>query len=198
MNRKYLALLTIILLSGIFVVTVEANGRHRGWFKPRPKPKIAYLNPNHVWYNYSDQSIYVKTDEHPILLVDLKSDLQEEDHATVAITNRIGYHVYYGYDCYDVGVAIVYTTKYGLSMWPTWACRIGDWKIDQDYDGDYEWHRRDRYNQGEYYCFTLRKTTIPTDYIIIIHNSDGTNLLPITEKFWYSLDQGVTWRSFVP
>lgn len=196
LNRKYLVFLILMLLT-LSIATVEAKGLHKGWFKPRPKPKIAYLNPNHVWYNYSDQSIYVKTDEHPILLVDLKSDLQEEDHATVAITNRMNYHVDYGWNCCDIGVSICLYDP-GISMWPTWACRIGEWKIDSDYDGDYEYHRICRGNTGEYYCFTLRKTTPPTDYVIIIHNSDGSNLLPITEKFWYSLDLGVTWRSFVP
>ncbi len=197
-----------MLLSSVAIA--EACGRRRrrrrGWshsrywrryVKPEPKPKIVSLNPDHLWYDYSDQSIRWNTSAPANLPYIVRVDLDGE-HDIFAMTTSGGvggnYHYEYGYYA-DVGVA---RSIGGSGFIVKWATRIGELKIRQDTDGDYEWHTRDFYGEGEWFGFTLQKNTPPTDWVVVLHRSDGTNILPVDNTFWWSINGGKTWNSFTP
>src|SRR3990170_2105400 len=50
----------------------------------------------------------------------------------------------------------------------------------------------------EWYHIFVTKLVPPTDYILGIQRSDGTNVLPIDGPFWVSEDFGATYAEFTP
>lgn len=172
--------------------------------------KVIGLNPTHIWYNYTDKSIYLNTSGYPLINIDL-----DGDHSTATITNFNYWSANYG------KYAMVGTVHFGGTEGGTqyfWG-ESSDETIDQDFcilgekyvsgqRQDYQWHMRASTQAGdsatadslvgEWFGFTLQKTTSPSDYVAIIHASDGTNMLPITKPFAYSTNSGATWTTVNP
>lgn len=200
MSKKLtgLILLTLILLTvttPIIEARMSRNGRihsnkYHNQVKPKPRNKeIVYLNPTHVWYNYTDHSIYVNTLEMGHYMIDLSNG--ESD---VAIMEHIGWYAPYG-DYVAFGTAHVWGQG---SFITSWIGRIGELKIDGATNTPpYTFFAR--YAPGEtWYAYTLRDHTPPTDYIVTVHASDGSHILPITSTFRFSTDNGVHWTTFTP
>jgi len=155
--------------------------------------KYRTIIPDIAWFDYCDMSIRWRADvgDYNVFMIDL-----DGDHTTVAVsevreTSEYGKTV-------DVGVAYIYRGSYGFTLWFEWEFTIGTLKIDRNpTHPHYRWIVRSPYG-GEYFGFALTKTHVPSNFIVVIHASDGRNMLPIRSTFWYSTDIGMTWKSFTP
>lgn len=50
----------------------------------------------------------------------------------------------------------------------------------------------------EWFHVFVTKKDPPTDWVIGLQRSDGSHIIPLTEPFWYSEDEGKTWTEFDP
>jgi len=181
---------------------------------------IIRLNPTHIWYNYSDYSIYLNTTGYPWIMISLDNNVStcatskygdwQDNLGTYALvgtiysfTNSIGTTTQEFY----WGTYVVYNATSNTWTWYGEQCILGSLYVSGS-DIGYKWFMRastvggDSTRPstmiGEWFGFTLQKTTAPTDYVVIIHASDGTRMLPITTPFWYSSDYGNTWTQVTP
>ncbi len=51
---------------------------------------------------------------------------------------------------------------------------------------------------SEWYHVFVTKLDPPTDYILGVQRSDSQNIIPLTDPFWYTEDEGTTWHIFDP
>ena len=51
---------------------------------------------------------------------------------------------------------------------------------------------------SEWYHVFVTKLDPPTDYVVGVQRSDGQNIIPLTDPFWYSENGGGSWHIFDP
>lgn len=164
---------------------------------------ILRLNPTHIWFNYSDYSIYLNASGYPSILVDL------DGNHTTAVTTKYGdYSWRWGTYTSVATVRILYDSGGPMGWWFTYSSSIilGErgvaspyrWIVRATVFGVGEHNLSLNPMIGEYFGITVQKTTAPSDNIVTIHRSDGTRILPITSRFWYSTDEGQSWRAVTP
>ena len=183
MRGKLWLIAAVFLMVALLSPMVQA-GKHKGWLKhSKNKTVMLVKNPFPIWYNYSDHSVRWMANETWVLMVNL-----DRTNDAKAISMCGVWHYEYGY-CFDLG-----TTNGVLYRW---ACRAGELKIDGF--PNYEWHMQAPYMEDcEWYGFSLQKTEPPTDFVAVLHASNGAEFQPILTTFWYSLDYGSSWAAFTP
>lgn len=185
-QKLVLATFIVMLVVALIFPLVEAGkgkGKHKGWLKhPKRKTVVLTDNPFPIWYNYTDWTVRWMANETYALMVNL-----DVTNDAVGVSHCGIWHYEYGY-CFDLGATggVLYR----------WACRVGELKIDGP---PYEWHIQAPYMEDcEWYGFSLQKTTPPTDFVAILHASNGTHFQPIHDTFSYSYNNGKTWISYTP
>ena len=181
------------IVSGSFTVNLQVTDK-KGQYAfsenafvivSEPQPNFITLVSNIAWFYYSDMTVrWIACRLDREFQVDL-----DGDHSTVASSTSIWISTYG--EAADIG-AMYQLDNYWWDY--VWGPRIGEKKIDYP---PYEWYLR-LPEGGEWFGYTLNKTTQPTDYIAILHASNGESLLPITNTFWYTADGRNTWKSFTP
>jgi hypothetical protein len=141
------------------------------------------------WFDYTTNSVCWRADlAKGRFYVDF-----DGDHSTAALSDRGGWKYEYG-NCFNLGVVKIYHNEYWLRVYG-WAFTIGELIIPRR---DAHIHETYVGNMTEWFYFWVPKTTPPSDWVICLQKSDGVNPIPVTSKFWYSEDEGITWKSFDP
>jgi hypothetical protein len=118
--------------------------------------------------------------------------------STATITEKL-WHVDWGGDCADLGI-LKHFPGQGLT-WFGWAFRIGVGRIDGPRA---HINRADWWDPGittEWFHYYVKDTVPPTDWIVCLKRSDGTDPLDVIDPFHFSgnYDVGqVNWRLFDP
>jgi hypothetical protein len=154
-------------------------------------PVVSIKAPRSMWwFEYEDMSIrwwaHLTDDK---FCVDL-----DGDHSTFALIDTGYWTPEYGsYALLGVAKRFVWN---GAGTVFGWAFLIGELKIDQR-----DAHIHETYGGGyitEWFYYRISKPNPPTNWMITLQGSDGTNPIPVTGTFWFSEDGGNTWNSFTP
>jgi len=184
--------LTLFLLSAVTSTSLAIGEAHSFHQKNTSIHSIRTL-ANGLWYDSREKAIYIDTSKGSYY-IDFGRPSDSIDYGTYRLvmhTEQLGmaWDFVYG-DRVDIGTAFI--CQYGVTYQQ--ALKIGTLKIDTT-PLHFRWVSTDL--TSEWFGVTLTKTDIPSDWIVVLHRSDGKNMLPITRTFWYSLDS-VTWKSFKP
>lgn len=189
-NKFTSAILVIIILTSISIVTVESRRCFRGRRSFRGRPIVKFI----AWFNYRDGSIRWRADKaNGSFLVDL-----DGDHNTLFFSDVLRHHPDWGAMC-DVGISVIENISLPWGGWYIrqgygWVGSIGTEHVDCE--GHINKTSIGQYSESFY--VTVRKKEPPTDWVVILYMSDGENIMPVTKTFWYSIDAGETWKSFIP
>lgn len=157
-------------------------------------PVSVKAKPPNWWYEPEDGSIRWWADRTQwSFLVDL-----DGDNSTAARSDWGWWYHDYG-TASNLGVVKIFYREDGTPYLYTYGwtpIRIGEWKISETKAAHI--HETMFGDLTEWFYFTISKKMPPTNWMVILQGSDGTNPIPVTSTFWISLDSGATWTSYTP
>jgi len=188
--KRAISQATLVLLVFCTLVSVsDVQSR-----KPAPVSVEAANNQSVWWFDYKTMSVCYRVD---LAKRSFRVDF-DGDHSTTTIDTYSNWDINYG-ACADLGVTR--NIRNGTGAVYAWAFRIGEKKIDgpaAHINGADWWETEFHVNRTEWFYYWVNWTTPPTDWVVHVQRSNGTNPSLVTDTFWYSQDCGKTWNSFTP
>lgn len=146
------------------------------------------------WFDRATMSVCYRLDlAHRCFKVDF-----DGDHSTSTTDTYGDWSIEYGT---EANLGVTRTISNGTGGLFAWAFKIGEQRIDgpnASINGADWWVTDFHVNKTEWFYYWVEDTIPPTDWVVHIQRSNGTNPKPVSEPFWYTLDYGKTWNLFSP